>query len=130
MRHKDEGGSTADVRFGSKAEIAARPRNVRFTPKSGHQLSALGCLLCAKSRRLVPIRSPCRRVRRLGGMVSPSVLQFSPKSVQPMDFLCLTVVSDFADFDDFDWQVLNNAGGPGWSRQTVYLLLRPSRFWP
>jgi hypothetical protein len=32
--------------------------------------------------------------RRLGGMVSPSVLQFSPKSVQPMNFLCLTVVSD------------------------------------
>src|SRR5215471_21444408 len=24
-------------------------------------------------------------------MVSPSVLQFSPKSVQPMNFLCLTV---------------------------------------
>jgi hypothetical protein len=32
--------------------------------------------------------------RRLGGMVSPSVLQFSPMSVQPMDFPCLTVVSD------------------------------------
>ena len=68
--------------------------------------------------------------RRLGGIVSPSILQFSPKLVQPMNFLCLTVVSDFADFDDFDWQVLNNAGGAGWSRQTVYLLLRPSRFWP
>ena len=26
----------ADVRFGSKADIAARPRNVRFTPESGH----------------------------------------------------------------------------------------------
>jgi hypothetical protein len=26
----------ADVRFGSKADIGARPRNVRFTPKSGH----------------------------------------------------------------------------------------------
>src|SRR6516225_9558217 len=24
------------VRFGSKADIGARPRNVRFTPKSGH----------------------------------------------------------------------------------------------
>jgi hypothetical protein len=32
--------------------------------------------------------------RRLGGMVSPSVLQFSLKSVQPMEFLCLTVVGD------------------------------------
>ena len=27
----------ADVRFGSKADIAARPRNVRFTPESGHR---------------------------------------------------------------------------------------------
>jgi hypothetical protein len=25
-----------DVRFGSKADIAAPPTNVRFTPKSGH----------------------------------------------------------------------------------------------
>jgi hypothetical protein len=25
--------------------------NVRFTPESGHQLSALGCPLCAKSGR-------------------------------------------------------------------------------
>jgi hypothetical protein len=27
---------TAHVCFGSKADIAARPHNVRFTPKSGH----------------------------------------------------------------------------------------------
>jgi hypothetical protein len=25
-----------DVRFGSKADIRVRPRNVRFTPESGH----------------------------------------------------------------------------------------------
>src|SRR5262249_32383895 len=30
----------ANVRFGSKADIAARPRNVRFTPKSGHGSSS------------------------------------------------------------------------------------------
>jgi hypothetical protein len=36
MRHKDEGGATADVRFGSKADIATSPTNVRFTPESGH----------------------------------------------------------------------------------------------
>jgi len=30
-----------DVRFGSKADINARPVDVRFTPNSGHQLSAL-----------------------------------------------------------------------------------------
>jgi hypothetical protein len=37
------------VRFGSKADIALGPRHVRFTPKSGHQLSAFRCPLCAKS---------------------------------------------------------------------------------
>jgi hypothetical protein len=30
----------ADVRFGSKADIAAPPTNVCFTPKSGHWNSA------------------------------------------------------------------------------------------
>jgi len=28
--------SPSNVRFGSKADIDARPRNVCFTPKSGH----------------------------------------------------------------------------------------------
>ena len=32
-----EGKLRLDVRFGSKADIAARPRNVRFTPESGHR---------------------------------------------------------------------------------------------
>jgi len=35
MRHKDEGGSTADVRFGSEADIEMRLPDVCFTPKSG-----------------------------------------------------------------------------------------------
>ena len=30
------------VRFGSKADMTALPRDVRFTPKSGHGLSAIG----------------------------------------------------------------------------------------
>jgi len=30
-----------NVRYGSKADIAAPPTNVRFTPKSGHSLKAL-----------------------------------------------------------------------------------------
>jgi len=42
--------SGPNVRFGSKADIPACAINVRFTPKSGHQLSALRCPLCAKSR--------------------------------------------------------------------------------
>jgi hypothetical protein len=39
----------ADVRFGSKADIEAGPRRVRFTPKSGHCWVRLGCPLCARS---------------------------------------------------------------------------------
>jgi hypothetical protein len=31
-----------DVRFGSKADIEARPGNVRFTPESGHSSSHEG----------------------------------------------------------------------------------------
>ena len=55
----------SNVRFGSKADIAALPTNVRFTPNSGHRNSVTACPLCAKSRhgaslfdRLVgPLRS-------------------------------------------------------------------------
>src|SRR5215469_3235063 len=58
MRHKDEGGSTADVRFGSKAHIGLVPVDVRFTPESGHWLSASGRLLCAKSGHMRCSTSP------------------------------------------------------------------------
>ncbi|MFZ2079351.1 MAG: hypothetical protein WAV38_22420, partial [Xanthobacteraceae bacterium] len=34
----------------SITDISAVLIHVRFTPKSGHQLNALGCPLCAKSR--------------------------------------------------------------------------------
>ena len=53
MGFKDQAATqrslAAHVRFGSKADIEAHPRNVRFTPKSGHRVSALACPLCAKS---------------------------------------------------------------------------------
>jgi hypothetical protein len=39
----------ANVRFGSKADIAGDQLNVRFTPKSGHWNSAAKCPLCGKS---------------------------------------------------------------------------------
>jgi len=39
----------ADVRFGSKADIEAPSPDVRFTPKSGHRETTLGCPLCARS---------------------------------------------------------------------------------
>jgi hypothetical protein len=42
--------AAADVRFGSKADIAFRQRHVCFTPKSGHRLRLSPCPLCAKSR--------------------------------------------------------------------------------
>src|SRR6516225_1192501 len=40
----------ADVRFGSKADMALQNRDVRFTPKSGHWRAIVRCPLCAKSR--------------------------------------------------------------------------------
>src|SRR5215469_15224335 len=43
-----------NVRFGSKADITAYLRNVRFTPKSGHWNSAMRCPLCAKSGHSAP----------------------------------------------------------------------------
>src|SRR5262249_41071063 len=45
------------VRFGSKADIAASPTNVRFTPNSGHRRQRLGHPLTATSVR-------CRRRRQ------------------------------------------------------------------
>jgi hypothetical protein len=41
---------SSSCRLGSKADIGGCPRNVRFTPKSGHWLSVSTCPLCAKSR--------------------------------------------------------------------------------
>jgi len=38
-----------NVRYRSEADILGGLRDVRFTPKSGHWLSASGCLLCARS---------------------------------------------------------------------------------
>ena len=39
----------ANVRFGSKADIAVGPHEIRFTPESGHRNSVAQCPLCAKS---------------------------------------------------------------------------------
>ena len=41
--------NSEDVRFGSKADISACVRDVRFTPKSGHFQRRLRCPLSAKS---------------------------------------------------------------------------------
>jgi hypothetical protein len=47
-----------NVRFGSKAEIGVRLRNVCFTPKSGHRNSVAECPLSAKSRHSPQVLSP------------------------------------------------------------------------
>jgi hypothetical protein len=55
-----------NVRFGSKADIPQRNRDVCFTPKSGHQPSAAERPLCAKSglvhrSKISTIQTPRRR---------------------------------------------------------------------
>jgi hypothetical protein len=41
---------SADVAFGSKAEVKAFNIDVRFTPESGHDPDIVRCPLCARSR--------------------------------------------------------------------------------
>jgi hypothetical protein len=59
--------SGPNVRFGSKADIAAPPTNVCFTPKSGRRNSVSKFALCQQrtfcaAARNVVIRSPRQRV--------------------------------------------------------------------
>src|SRR6516164_1303380 len=51
--------SGPNVRFGSKADIAACLINVRFTPKSGHWNLVAQCPLCAKSRHSALQQKSC-----------------------------------------------------------------------
>jgi hypothetical protein len=44
--------SDIDVRYGSKADISACPRHVRFTPKSGHWNSVAKCPSLCQQRTL------------------------------------------------------------------------------
>jgi multidrug transporter EmrE-like cation transporter len=46
-------GKTADVRFGSKADIGLAAVDVRFTPESRHCPATVECLLCAMNRTAV-----------------------------------------------------------------------------
>jgi hypothetical protein len=68
-RFERQQSRTAHVRFGSKADMTGRICNVRYSPESGHQLSAVGCLLCAKSRHYdchAPIISSALRISVCG----------------------------------------------------------------
>src|SRR5262249_8797876 len=57
-RHRPKGRRglclNGNVRFVPLADIQRGPIDVRFTPESGHWLSASGCPLCAKSRHSWP----------------------------------------------------------------------------
>jgi hypothetical protein len=68
---------TADVRFGSKADIVLGFRHVRFTPESGHsvecsRMSALRPLadVCGSATR-PHIRRACGRIHRLDAEMQP-----------------------------------------------------------
>ena len=56
---------TGDVRFGSKADIASRPRHVRFTSNNGHSADEVACSFCANSgRQPLALWLRLRNVRR------------------------------------------------------------------
>jgi hypothetical protein len=49
----------ANVRFASLADVTARPRDVRFTPQSGHVRCKNKCPLCANSGRCTASLDQC-----------------------------------------------------------------------
>jgi hypothetical protein len=76
-----------DVRYGSKADIAPVKCDVRFTPKSGHCRTTLGCPLCAKSRHTPPyicnlIPENARSERGIVRESRISLLEFAPASIK------------------------------------------------
>ena len=46
---RNQQNDAANVRFGSKADIASRPRHVRYSPQSGHSSARFACPLSASS---------------------------------------------------------------------------------
>src|SRR5262249_35086534 len=53
----------SNVRFGSKADMAAHSSDVRFTSKSGHWNSVVECSLCAINVRFASRRTARRCTR-------------------------------------------------------------------
>jgi hypothetical protein len=72
-----------DVPLGSKADIASRPRYVRFAPESGHWLSALGCPLFAKSRLVVSVEGTNAGIDKLmrRGLLGVRICSFARQDV-------------------------------------------------
>ena len=56
----------ANVRFGSKADIAACSHDVRFIPESGHEREALQCPLSANSELDAPQQTASLFDHRVG----------------------------------------------------------------
>ena len=79
---------SSHVRFGSKADIGARPINVCFTPKSGHHRARSPCPFCAKSRNWV------------GSLWSMAL------SLVPADKVIWITAPDFGEVEDalMEWQ--------------------------
>ena len=68
-----------NVRFGSKADIGLSPVDVRFTPRSGHCRTTLGCPLCAISgHRLRALPCPLCHKRTFGTAAETSATR-SPR---------------------------------------------------
>jgi hypothetical protein len=71
------------VRFGSEADIASGPHDVRFAPNSGHSSWRAACPLCAKSGLMHCNKKPqysitsSARTRNAPGIVNPSALAVS-----------------------------------------------------
>ena len=79
---------SSHVRFGSKADIGARPINVCFTLKSGHHRARSPCPFCAKSRNWV------------GSLWSMAL------SLVPADKVIWITAPDFGEVEDalMEWQ--------------------------
>jgi hypothetical protein len=82
-----------DIRFGSKADIAASSINVCFTPESGHRNSVVECPLRAKSGHSRSLPQSARlilaeqlgRDRPIGGVVKPLSF-YRPFRIGPLEF--------------------------------------------
>src|SRR6516162_351217 len=65
-------GSSANVRFGSEADIGARSHHVCFTPESGHWNSVVECPLCANRRH-----GGRRQFHATSSFIAPTILTAS-----------------------------------------------------
>jgi len=88
-----------DFRFGSKADIGLALVHVRFTPESGHQLSALGCPLSARSGHRSNVRFELTCQLETGsGYASCPPNNFAPCRGRSVAVACLRSADDGVGF--------------------------------